>query len=132
MLDKSQIPLVNIEAMNEIHFEEVEIINTLGNLIEKEDIQSITKQMQILIDHMQHHFSYEEDMMKNKSYPMYRVHQSDHNKVLSETRYIFMDWRNMKDIDRLKEYFQEDLLTWLDQHIKAMDTPMAEFIDGKV
>jgi len=130
MLNKNQIPLVDNKQMNEIHFEEVEVINTLGNLIDKEDIESITKQMQILIDHMQKHFSFEEDLMKGKNYPMYRVHQADHNKVLNETRYIFMDWRSAKDIDRLKEYFQEDLLAWLDQHIQAMDTPMAEFLES--
>lgn len=128
MLSKNQIPLVDNEQMNDIHFEEVEVINTLGLLIDKEDIEAITKQMQILIDHMQKHFSFEEDLMKDKNYPMYRVHQADHNKVLNETRYIFMDWRTVKDIERLKEYFQEDLLAWLDQHIQAMDTPMAEFL----
>jgi hemerythrin len=77
---------------------------------------------------MQKHFSFEEGLMKDKSYPMYTIHQADHNKVLNETRYILMDWRNAKDIERLKEYFQEELIAWLDQHIKAMDIPMAEFV----
>jgi hemerythrin len=116
--------------MNDMHFEEIDIIETLGKLISKEDNSAITKQMQVLIIHMQKHFSFEEEMMKGKSYPMFTVHKSDHDKVLNDTRYIFMDWRNTKDIDRLKEYFQEDLLTWLDQHIKAMDTPMAEFLES--
>ncbi len=128
MIDKNELPLVSVEAINEIHFEETDIINTLYELIDKEDTNAITKQIQLLVEHMQKHFSFEEELMKNKSYPMYTIHQADHNKVLNETRYILMDWRNMKDIDRLKEYFQEELIAWLDQHIKAMDTPMAEFV----
>lgn len=128
MVDKNELPLVSIEAINEIHLEEVDILNTLSNLIDKQDTNAITSQIQLLVEHMQKHFSFEEGLMKDKSYPMYTIHQADHNKVLNETRYILMDWRNMKDIERLKEYFQEELIAWLDQHIKAMDTPMAEFL----
>lgn len=129
MIDKTKLPLVCVENINNIHFEEVDIINNLYELIDKQDESSITKQIQILVEHMQKHFSFEEELMKDKSYPMYSIHQADHNKVLNETRYILMDWRNSKDIDRLKEYFQDELIAWLDQHIKAMDTPMAEFVE---
>ena len=66
--------------------------------------------------------------MKAKSYPMYTIHQADYNKMLNKTRYILVDWRNANDIERLKEYFQDELIEWLDQHIKAMDIPMAEFL----
>jgi hemerythrin len=128
MIDKNELPLVSIETINEIHFEEADIINTLYELIDKEETKAITRQIQLLVEHMQKHFSFEEELMKDKSYPMYTIHQADHNKVLNETRYILMDWRNAKDIERLKEYFQEELIAWLDQHIKAMDIPMAEFM----
>ncbi len=128
MIDKNKLPTVSIKAINEIHFEEADIINTLYEVINEEDADAITKQIQLLVEHMQEHFSFEESLMRDKSYPMYTIHQADHNKVLNETRYILMDWRNAKDIDRLKEYFQEELITWLDQHIKAMDMPMADFV----
>ena len=128
MIDKENLPRVNNEAINEIHLEEVDMLNTLSNIIDKQDTDAITSQIQLLVEHMQKHFSFEEGLMKDKSYPMYTIHQADHNKVLSETRYILMDWRNARDIERLKEYFQDELITWLDQHIKAMDTPMAEFL----
>ncbi len=131
MIDKDKVPLVSKDSMNEMHFEEIDIINTLWEFIEKEDIDAITKQMQVLIAHMQVHFTSEEDMMKGQSYPMYTIHQSDHNKVLSEARYMFMDWRNTKDLDRIREYCEDELLIWLDQHIKAMDMPLADFLESK-
>ncbi len=130
MIDKNKLPLVSNDAINKIHLEEVDILNTLSILIDKQDRAAITKQIQLLLEHMQKHFSFEEGLMKDKSYPMFSIHQADHNKVLNETRYILMDWRNMKDIDRLKEYFQDELIAWLDQHIKAMDIPMAEFLNN--
>ncbi len=128
MIDKTKLPKVSIEEINQIHNNEADILNTLYHFIEKEDFEAITKQIQLLIEDMQKHFSYEENLMKDKNYPMYTIHQADHNKVLSETRYIFMDWRNTKDIDRLKEYFQDELIAWLNQHIEAMDIPMGEFV----
>jgi hemerythrin len=131
MIDKNKLPLVENSTMNDIHYEEVDIINELAMMIESGKLDNITDQITKLIEHIQKHFSFEEDMMRSKSYPMYTVHQSDHNKVLSEIRYIFMDWRTAKDIERLKEYFEEELPDWLDQHIKAMDIPMAEFMSTK-
>ncbi len=129
MIDIKTIPLVCIDKMNEIHFEEIDILNNLLKLIDNsDDANEITAHIQLLVNHMQEHFSYEENMMKDKSYPMYSIHQADHNKVLNATRYAMMDWRSSKDEDSLREYFKEELIEWLDQHIKAMDTPAAEFL----
>ena len=132
MIERSSIPLVCIDKMNEIHFEEIDILNTLSTLIDNEgDASAITAQIQVLVEHMQQHFSYEEALMKDQRYPMYSIHQADHNKVLNATRYAMMDWRSSKDQDSLNEYFKEELVEWLDQHIKAMDTPAAEFLSEK-
>jgi len=64
MVDKTEIPLVKNEKMNEIHFEEIDIINQLNKLIKEQSNEDITKQIQKLVEHMQEHFSFEEDMMK--------------------------------------------------------------------
>jgi len=58
------------------------------------------------------------------------MHKADHDKVLNEARYAEMQWRNKKDVDALKEYLEAGIVTWLDQHIKAMDTPLADFLLG--
>jgi len=56
------------------------------------------------------------------------MHKADHDKVLNELRYVEMQWRNKKDKEALQEYLEDDVAVWLDQHIKAMDTPMADYI----
>ncbi len=58
------------------------------------------------------------------------MHKADHDKVLNQARYTQMQWRNKKDIEALNEYLQEELTPWLDQHIKAMDIPMANFVSS--
>jgi len=43
---------------------------------------------------------------------------------MNEARYAEMEWRDRKDVDIL----EEEIAQWLNQHIKAMDTQMAEFV----
>ncbi|WP_241761456.1 bacteriohemerythrin [Sulfurimonas gotlandica] len=132
MIELNTIPLVPIDSMNETHLEEVEIINTLLTQLQaKADFVVISKTFEELLEHMQEHFATEEKMMQDAHYPSFRMHKADHDKVLNETRYAEMEWRNRKEIDALKAYFEEEILTWLDQHIKAMDTPMADFLGTK-
>jgi len=129
MIKQSDIPLVSQESMNETHFEEVVIINQLLDQLDaKADFETISQYFEKFLAHMQEHFSGEEKLMQEIQYPSFRLHQADHDKVLNQTRYAQMMWRNKKDVETLREYIEEDIVPWLDQHIKAMDTPMADFI----
>ncbi len=134
MIRKEDLPLVVDESMNEVHFEEVEMINSfLGQLDEKADFDTLADSFEELLAHMQEHFAGEEKLMKESRFPSYRLHKGEHDKILNEARYIYMDWRTRKESEPLREYFEEDIAQWLDQHIKAMDIPMAQFLkDGVV
>jgi hemerythrin len=118
-----------MDTMNETHFEEVEIVNTLFiQLNDKADFESISESFDKLLSHMQEHFSTEEKLMREIQYPSLQMHKADHDKVLNQTRYAEMQWRNKKDEEALKEFLEDDVVAWLDQHIKAMDTPMSDFV----
>jgi len=129
MIEQSDIPLVSLDTMNSVHFEEVELLNTLlAQLDDKADFETLSQSMEKLLAHMKEHFSGEEKLMQEAQYPSFRMHKADHDKVLNEARYAEMEWRNRKDADALREYLEDELVAWLDQHIKAMDTPMADFL----
>lgn len=129
MIRHSDIPLVSLDSMNETHFVEIEIINMLLEHFDtKADFDTLSRNFDKLLEHMQEHFSGEEKLMKKFQYPSLNMHKADHDKVLNQARYAEMQWRNKKDVGTLREYIEEDVLVWLDQHIKAMDTPMADFI----
>ena len=129
MIKQSDIPLVSLATMNSVHFEEVEILNTLlAQLDDKADFKTLSKSMEKLLAHMQEHFAGEEKIMQEVQYPSFRMHKADHDKVLNEARYAEMEWRNRKEVDALREYLAEEIVPWLDQHIKAMDVPMADFV----
>jgi len=129
MINQSDLPLVSLACMNEVHFEEIAIVNTLLEELEKKaDFEVISKSLENLLQHMQEHFASEEKLMKEFQYPTLNLHKSDHDKVLNALRYTEMQWRNKKDLDALREYIEDDVVVWLDQHIKAMDTPMADYM----
>ena len=129
MLNHSDLPTVSIETMNLMHFEEVDVINAfLQELDGRKDFKVLSEHFEKLLAHMQKHFESEGKLMQDAQYPSFRMHKADHDKVLNEVRYSEMEWRNRKDVDAIKEYLDEELLPWLDQHIKAMDVPMADFI----
>ena len=131
MIKPKDLPLVSRDEMNEVHFEEVEIINSLlEQLNVKVDFDIFSKSFERLLKHMQEHFSGEELLMKETQYPSLQMHKADHDKVLNQTRYAEMEWRNKRDEEAIREYLEEEIVPWLDQHIKAMDTPMAEYVLG--
>jgi len=129
MIEQKDLPLVSLKSMNEVHFEEVEIINLLLEQIKsKESFEMVSQSLEKLLEHMQQHFEGEEKLMQDFQYPSLNMHKSDHDKVLNQLRYAEMQWRNKKDVDALQEYLDDDVIAWLDQHIKAMDTPMADYV----
>lgn len=129
MIQKNDLPLVSLDSMNKTHFEEVAIINKLLEQLDNSaDFKIVLETLEKLLEHMQEHFASEEKLMKDFQYPSINMHKADHGKVLNETRYAEMQWRNRKDEDALREYLEGDIVPWLDQHIKAMDVPMADYI----
>ena len=129
MIKENDIPFVSLRSMNEVHFEEVLIINTLFEQLEnKVSLEILSQSLEKLLEHMQQHFSSEEKFMHETQYPSINMHKAEHGKVLNEARYIGLQWRNKKDENIIREYLKSDLVPWLDQHIKAMDMPMADYV----
>lgn len=134
MIDDEAVPSVVVGSMEMVHREEIDIINTLLRQIdEASDLETLTDTFDALLEHMRSHFASEEKLMKESRFSQYRLHKSEHDKILNEARNVYMDWRSRKETQRLKEYLEEDIAQWLVQHIKAMDIPMAQFlVDGVV
>jgi len=129
MIEEQNIPQVSMHSMNEVHLEEVVLINRLFEALESDrGFERVSENLELLLEHIQEHFSGEEKMMKEAQYPSLNMHKAEHDKVLSQARYAEMEWRNRKDKESLREFLEDDIVTWLDQHIKAMDMPMADFI----
>jgi hemerythrin len=135
LINKNNLPLVAMDFMNETHFEDVEIINELYKDIleyEKEQNESTQKIFETRykewIIHTQNHFEAEEIQMREKGFFAYECHKNEHNLNLSEIKQLFNNFQETKNISELKEYFENNLVSWLVNHIQTMDTVTAMFL----
>lgn len=135
LIDKKTMPLVAMDFMNDIHKEDIDIINEIFELIldyEQNPNNTIKEVINLKYkqwyDHTVDHFKEEEIMMQKKSFPPYPFHKGEHDKALLKMDDIFKQWQNTNDIQILKKYFKKELPTWLVQHIQSMDTVTAMFL----
>ncbi|WP_457592839.1 bacteriohemerythrin [Hydrogenimonas sp.] len=128
MIDKTALPAVSFDPMNEMHREEADCINALSDTIGTGEDQAVTKALEALLEHMQKHFDFEEGMLKNRGFAMFDIHRNDHARIMGETRMAYMNWRNFRDRDALKAFMEEEFIQWLNLHIQAMDSVAADFL----
>jgi hemerythrin len=136
-IDKSEIPIVALDEMNDVHFEEVEIINQLDEIIHStinrdEKIELINNKLQELQTHTVAHFANEERLMRKYGFPPYPIHKYNHDQLLVELAGIVRNWENDKDIAVLKTYLEAGLKEWLANHIATLDTVTAMFLKEKI
>ncbi|HEY9129122.1 MAG TPA: hemerythrin family protein [Sulfurovum sp.] len=127
-----EIPKVDMDFMNEVHKEDVDIINNIFEHIlsydgSQESAAAIDKLYEEWIEHTVVHFENEEIKMREMRFPPYLAHKGEHDRALQEMRNLFAYWQQQRDIKALKIYFIETLPAWLHTHIATMDTVTARF-----
>lgn len=134
LINQDNMPVVAMDFMNDLHLEDIAIINELYNLIIKYENKK-TKENKHLINmkymqwfnHTVNHFKKEEEQMIEKGFPPYPMHKNEHENALNIMNKIFKIWEEAEDINTLKNYIKNELPNWLINHIKTMDTVTAMF-----
>ncbi len=127
---RERVRILGIEEMDGIHRQELEVLDALLETLDDPEAEDarITARFETLLEDMRRHFAYEEERMRSCGFGMYRIHKSDHDKVINEVRYLFGEWRSRRDRERVGDYFTYEFASWLPRHIDAMDTVLAEFL----
>lgn len=135
LIDKTKLPLVDMDNMNEVHLEDVDIINELSDLIDSYEkkpsddlFHKINSQYEKWYEHTVNHFENENQMMLDKNFPPYPMHKMEHDSALNIMHSVYIKWKEKKEIYILKKYIQQDLVKWLVNHIQTMDTITAKFL----
>ncbi len=135
LIDKDSLPLVDMDNMNDVHFEDVDIINDLSSILDNYEInpsdelyKNINEQYEKWFEHTINHFANEEEMMQKNNFFAYPVHKAEHSNALYTMQNIYEQWKSSKDINILKQYVQQDCIQWLLNHIQTMDTVTARFL----
>jgi hemerythrin len=136
ILDTKTVPRVDIEFMNNTHFEEIEMVKELGKLIvsyqERDtftegEAKQITKPLDDWLQHTQAHFERENVLMRETQFPAYPIHLAEHDIALEKMAEIINIWKNNNDIEQLEEYVFDLWPAWFDNHVNSMDMITARF-----
>jgi hemerythrin len=106
------------EPMNEVHNQEVELLNKLLNSIKNRDI--LTNIYKEFLADVKHHFDFEQNLMEKYNFFAKIPHKMEHERVLNEL--IQIETEKLNDYLFLDKYFNEVFIPWLDNHINTMDT----------
>jgi len=113
---------VAYEPMNEIHQNELKILEKLLKKIENNE--DFEKEFKEFLEDIKKHFAFEENLMKKYNFFAFEVHKMEHDKILNELNNL-----NLNDIKLLKEYFNNKFLPWLENHIATIDTVTGGFFN---
>jgi len=137
LIENKDIPIVAMDFMNDVHQEDVKIINTLFALVlhyekeqSEENINAISMQYKTWLGHTIAHFEGEEVKMRELNFPPYAMHKSEHDNALQRMHEVLKKWEQSKDVRGLKIYLIEEVPTWFTQHVQTMDTVTAMFFSS--
>jgi hemerythrin len=120
-----EISQVKFEPMNDIHNNEVKVLNALLEAIEKNtDIES---KFNVFLDDVKHHFNFEQELMEKYNFFAKIPHKMEHDKIVRELEEIKST--KLDDVEFLNSYFYQHFIPWLQNHINTMDTVTAGYFD---
>jgi hemerythrin len=91
----------------------------------------IGKTLGFMIDYTEFHFSTEEKHMAELGYPGFDVHRKQHDDFKSTLNEMVMEFEEDGATAQLGEWVNQYLINWLVDHIKSIDTKLADFLHDK-
>ncbi len=127
------IPRLALGLMNNVHHEEVLMVNRLGELIEaglagENNAEAISAKADAWLQHTREHFERENTLMREHGFPAYSVHSDEHRRVLAQLEAVCDEWKEQRDLERLSHYVRELWPRWFQQHVETMDAMTAQFL----
>lgn len=127
-LNPEMIPRVDLDFMNDDHQEAVVLINALLASIEAKDTDRVTELFTDFFNHNSEHFAREEEQMLRFNFPPYECHKGEHERVIAELQRELSHWQQTNDLNHIKRYVSETIISWFHNHVNTMDTVTASFI----
>lgn len=128
ILEYENIPQVAMAAMNDVHREELNIVNKLHSALVGENEGEVSILCSQWLNHTKAHFDRENMMMEKYEFPAIHCHQGEHIEVLKGLEAIISEWEHTHDFKALTEYVSNVWPKWYVNHISTMDVVTSAFI----
>ena len=132
VLEASAIPQVAMDAMNDVHRDELDIVNNVNSAILANDSAKITQLCHQWLEHTKAHFDRENMMMEKYGFPAFHCHHGEHVTALQDLESIVNAWKDTNDQEALAVYVRDTWPKWYVNHISTMDTVTSAFIKQSI
>ena len=109
---------VGIEEIDEQHKQLIQCINELKIAFSYNKMYMIEEVLENLIEFTKHHFSFEENLMKEAGYPLLEEHLQSHQSFINRIMFFKDRYDNGENIAK---QLRNDLQLWIINHIKQDD-----------
>ncbi|TVZ38816.1 hemerythrin-like metal-binding protein [Alteromonadaceae bacterium 2753L.S.0a.02] len=127
LIEKSASEYVlGYEAMDQTHFEFIDLINQLGSA-RGEEFQVLFAQ---LVAHTEQHFETENSWMEQSAFPAKAEHLGEHMRVLNDLRQ-FHTRVQRGSLSLAKAFISQQIPEWFKLHAATMDAALATHLKEK-
>ncbi len=130
LLKKEELPVVPRDEMNEIHYEEVDIINDLYDSAINGNVEKTKEYLEEFINHIEDHFGFEEELMEQNEFFAYPIHKMEHDNVLNRIYNVKKQFEETNDTKVVSNFLENEFVPWLINHLNTMDMATASFLGG--
>ena len=121
----SDLPEVALAGLNQLHAEEVVMINELAALAKARD-ERFDALLDEFVEHLDKHFGIEQTNMERTAYENTAAHLSEHEGIRERLQALRQRSVGLDDdFDAWFQFFDDELPTWLIAHVGEHDTPTA-------
>lgn len=121
---------LNIPEIDAQHETLIRLLNRLHeNMLQGADRAILDGILSQLLEDTKTHFSSEEQLMLQHSYPGYAAHKSEHNGLLQHLAGLAEDYHNGELL--LSFAIMVDLKGWATVHIEKYDKPLGVFLNNR-
>jgi len=128
VITQEQLPMLKIAELNDMHLEEMLIINALESAARSRDIEGVAKSLTELYEHTKVHFESEDKMMQESEYKEFPAHKAEHDRHLHELNSLINYFQKHKEPNAIIAYIDGNLARWTLHHAQTMDGEMADFL----
>ncbi len=131
LLSEKELPKVAVNKMNEIHNEEINIVNKLyQEILNNGNLETIIALFDEFLKDVENHFSFEQSLMEKYNFFAYPMHRGEHDRVLYELRSLEKLLKEKNNVEVVKDYLENHFKPWIINHVMTMDTVTAMYLSN--
>ncbi|MDQ7045402.1 MAG: hemerythrin family protein [Sulfurimonas sp.] len=131
-----QVEEMSVEAMQETHENEIQILNDIDKLatihqIQKTGLDELVAKIEEYIEHVHKHFANEERLMQKYNFPSYDMHKTAHDMFLEDLDHSVRQWKRADNIEKITNFIRRTP-EWIVLHVNSVDAPTANYLARKM